>query len=222
MGLCASAHSNTVAPAPQTDASSSSSPKAGIDVASGGGGAAAQRSQTDASLNSGPASQEKLVYRVTAGEEEKGGSGNRKSMAGSQLMRTQYTEQRVKRTSTRKSLGALGEKMADLGPEYTPEARDRVIRAFRANPLFTHLSEVVLQAVYEEMLPLTVDAQTLIFSEGEEANMFYVVDQGLFAAGDAEGVKLEEFKQGDSIGEEALLAKVRPWDSGCCVLSSWL
>lgn len=39
--------------------------------------------------------------------------------------------------------------------------------------------------------------------------MFYVVDDGLFAAGDANGRKLDEFKQGDSIGEEALLAKVR-------------
>lgn len=216
MGLCGTKESNTVAPAPPDDAKDGNarSQPAGAAAAkparggSGSGGAAASASGASGAAAAtataaGTAADEKLVYRVNSEE------ANGMRMAGSQLMRTQYTEQRVKRTSTKKTLGSVGSRGSDVDSEYSQASRQRVFRAFRSNPLFAHLNEQMLEKVFEEMVPLSVDAQTVIFNEGEEANMFYVVDEGLFAAGDANGRKLDEFKQGDAIGEEALLAKVR-------------
>lgn len=127
-------------------------------------------------------------------------------------MRQQYEDERERRRSTRRSLqtdGGSQESWHSLGAEYTEDARRRVRKAIKGNALFQHLPDRAVDAIFAEMVPLTVAAETMVFQEEEEAQMFYVVDSGRFASGDENGNKLEEFQEGDAIGEESLLAQAR-------------
>lgn len=153
------------------------------------------------------------LQHQTEQDESKGGRSKGSLFRGaSARMRQQYEDERERRRSTRRTLrvdGSSLESWHSLGAEYTEDARRRVRRAIKGNALFQHLPDRAVDAIFSEMVPLSVEAETMVFQTDEEAQMFYVVDSGRFASGDESGNKLEEFQEGDAIGEESLLAQAR-------------
>lgn len=118
---------------------------------------------------------------------------------GTLLMRERYEHAR--------SMRALNSSDRSMN---SADSRRRIAAAFEANPLLQHVaSREILSSLYEEMVPMTVASKTLLFSKGEPAVMFYVVKQGKLVAKDETGTEVRKFIAGDTIGEEALLAKVR-------------
>jgi MFS family permease len=74
-------------------------------------------------------------------------------------------------------------------------------------PIFAPLSGVALEHVASRLLPLQLDAGTVVIREGDSGDRFYIVADGILDVS-TDGARVAEITRGDHFGEIALLRDV--------------
>lgn len=101
---------------------------------------------------------------------------------------------------------AFGATVARIDAQATPPDVDE-LRLLGAVPIFAPLPGGTLEHLAARLVPLRLDAGTMILREGDEGDRFYILAEGELEV-TQEGVTIAELGPGDSFGEIALLRDV--------------
>ena len=97
----------------------------------------------------------------------------------------------------------LGRSVARIDATATAPNEDE-LRILTGVPIFSPLPGTSLEQLAARLVPLRVEAETLIVREGDEGDRFYIVAEGELEV-TQEGVTIAELTAGDYFGEIALL-----------------
>ena len=95
--------------------------------------------------------------------------------------------------------------------EKTPEQEAQIKLRMKGNFMFESLNPKDKKAVLGAIVPITKNAGDLIIKQGDEGDMFYILEEGaldckkLINPSDTEETYLKEYQPGESFGELALL-----------------
>ena len=97
----------------------------------------------------------------------------------------------------------LGRPLSRIDAIATPPSEDE-LRILTTVPIFTPLPGTSLEQLATRLIPLRVEAGTVLVREGDEGDRFYIVAEGELAVSQGD-VTIGELATGDSFGEIALL-----------------
>ncbi|KAJ1506960.1 hypothetical protein HMI54_013022 [Coelomomyces lativittatus] len=92
--------------------------------------------------------------------------------------------------------------------EKTAEQKKRISLATQHNFLFKHLDEEQRQDVVDAMLEKKIDPNTVVISQGDVGDYFYIVETGsldVFVKKNGVDIKVTDYSAGGSFGELALM-----------------
>lgn len=94
------------------------------------------------------------------------------------------------------------------GGMLSEEQRKLVSRIVEQSPVFTNVSEAMLDGLLREFVPVEVHAQEVIFTEGDDSDLFFIVASGTLESQKGGG-KPKVMEAGATLGEDALRLRVR-------------